>query len=244
MYILTLNIFKSLHCGFQTRSSLITFVTHRPSTMANAKTAINYWLAVYSQFLSSGTRAHPLKPNLSRRGILQRSCSSAAFCLIELLNPIPPVAKASDQDDTRTKPVRGVVSLPAGYDTDNLPRGNALYVTCRPDRADNVPAAILSGTRGKPPPVLAARFEDPVFPFDFALGENDLTLEGADSGGNWWNNDILVVSARLDSDGVAATRSPDDLVGRGLFLVEKGEGSAPVKIQLSDRGSFGKFITK
>lgn len=33
----------------------------------------------------------------------------------------------------------------------------ALYITARPNTADNVPRAILDGSRGKPPPVLIAR---------------------------------------------------------------------------------------
>ena len=38
----------------------------------------------------------------------------------------------------------------------------------------------------------------------------------------WWSQDDLIVSARLDSDGVAATRSPEDLVGRGMYVYTNG----------------------
>ena len=125
----------------------------------------------------------------------------------------------------------------------------ALYITCRPDRADNVPLAVLSGTRGKPPPVLAARFENPTFPYSFELDVEHLTAEGAaandnqggDEPGYWWTKDDLIVSGRWDADGVAMTRSPEDLVGRTI-LVRKGGND--VTLQLQGRGSFGKFATK
>ena len=119
-----------------------------------------------------------------------------------------------------------------------------------------MPAAILNGTRGKPPPVLAARFAGPPqFPFRFALDTaRHLTPEGADGKDDddyWWKDDNLVVSARWDSDGVAATRSPEDLVGRALLVRGDGKDDAAansssqvVTVQLQGRGSFGKFATK
>ena len=142
------------------------------------------------------------------------------------------------------------------------PMSDALYVTCRPNRADNVPSAILSGTRGKPPPVLAARLENPTFPLQVVLTEDDLTPEGADRGSGsgdtdnssssyWWSRDDLVVSGRWDADGVAATRSPEDLVGRTIWMRNSNNGSSngtdkqpQVTLQLQGRGSFGKFATK
>lgn len=119
-----------------------------------------------------------------------------------------------------------------------------MYVTCRPNRPDNVPRAILDGSRGKPPPVLAARFENPQFPFEFTLTTDNLTPEGASaiegSDNIWWSNEDLVVSARLDSDGVAATRDPNDLVGRG-FYSSKTQDAAMIELQ--GRGMFGKAVT-
>jgi hypothetical protein len=171
---------------------------------------------------------------------------------------VRPATAATTDDDSNRIFLKGVVSLPADYNGRPTPDAAttmtttpALYVTCRPDRPDNVPGAILSGTRGKPPPVLAARFENPTFPFQFELGSKDLTMEGIsnDSGtaamedpnlqNVWWNKENLVVSARLDSDGVAATRSPEDLVGRGFWK----NGDASVEVPLSGRGAFGKFAT-
>ena len=112
----------------------------------------------------------------------------------------------------------------------------ALYITARPDRPDNVPQAILSGTRGKPPPVLIARLAHlSEFPVEFALTSADVSVEG-----DWWYQDDLIVSARLDSDGVAATRDPNDLVGRGLF--RRGTDQV-VQVELQGRGVTGKLLT-
>lgn len=166
-------------------------------------------------------------------------------------------ATAATTDDSNGIFLKGVVSLPTDYQGTPTPDATttttpALYVTCRPDRPDNVPGAILSGTRGKPPPVLAARFENPTFPFQFELGSKDLTMEGISNElgtaamenpslqNMWWNKENLVVSARLDSDGVAATRSPGDLVGRGFW---KKNGDTSVDVPLTGRGAFGKFAT-
>lgn len=170
----------------------------------------------------------------------------------------------------------GRINLPAGmtrpdgignhksetFDSTNngekLPTKPAIYVTARPNRPDNVPKAILDGSRGKTPPILAARFESPTFPFEFELGEKDLTPEGAESDDNqkstnsgrfWWATDDLIVSARWDNDGIAATRSPEDLVGRnvwkqGMTATDKNDGSAGFVLDLQGRGAFGKFATK
>lgn len=165
----------------------------------------------------------------------------------------PQLAHAEDGASKESTFVYGTVNLPAGItdpgpvptsDENNQPPTKpALYVTVRPNRPDNVPRAILDGSRGKPPPVLAARFENPGFPFEFGLGEKDLTPEGMgnESGGYWWSSDDLIVSARWDSDGVAATRSPEDLVGRNLWKKGTTEGFV---LDLQGRGKFGKYATK
>ena len=141
--------------------------------------------------------------------------------------------------------VRGTVSLQPG--TEATRTAGALYVTARPDRPDNVPGAILSGTRGKPPPVASARYTSPIsFPFDFELGDADLTAEGAaviegsSSSARWWSGEDLVVSARFDSDGVAATRDPGDLVGRGF---SSGQPAERIQVRLQGRGVGGRLIT-
>ena len=158
------------------------------------------------------------------------------------------------------------MTSPGGIDNGNIEGADssskpatqpALYITVRPNRPDNVPKAILDGSRGKSPPILTARFESPVFPFQFNLSERDLTPEGADNKDNdqttnastfWWAADDLIVSARWDSDGVAATRSPEDLVGRNLWKRSAAgngkDGSVGFVLSLQGRGSFGKLATK
>ena len=152
--------------------------------------------------------------------------------------------------------LQGSVVLQAGLEA---PPGDAaaLYVTVRPDKPDNVPRAILDGSRGKAPPVLTARF--PVrdgaksFPFPFELGKDALTEEGGAEGGEWWAKDDLIVSARLDTDGNAATRDPTDLVGRAVqykkaakqeaSIYRRSDGGEGVEVRLQDRGLGGKFAT-
>ena len=125
---------------------------------------------------------------------------------------------------------------------------SALYVTARPTGTTNVPRAILDGSNGKPPPVLAARIplegKPDSFPLSFSLSDEDLTVEGAASSGEdghyWFENQDLVVSARLDSDGMAATRDPGDMVGRAQYFAAKDE---EVVLQLRGRGIGGRFVT-
>lgn len=189
--------------------------------------------------LSSSSKSGPC---LHRRSFFLASSSACATVLAPRI--VVPTARAAGkpffvQGSVTLTPEATVVEL-EGQPT------SALYITCRPDRADNVPAAILSGTRGKPPPVLAARFENPNFPYSFQLDVENLTPEGADGGGDgetgfWWSNDDLIVSGRWDADGVAATRSPEDLVGRAILAQKNGKD---VTLQLQGRGSFGKFATK
>jgi hypothetical protein len=111
----------------------------------------------------------------------------------------------------------------------------------------------LSGTRGKPPPIAAKRLAPPLsFPLTFELDDlADLTPEGAAEPARWWERDELVLSARLDTDGVAATRDPTDLVGRALCALPTSSRSqanaqdSPPRcvLDLGGRGFGGKFIT-
>mmetsp|Transcript_31047 Transcript_31047/g.62642 ORF Transcript_31047/g.62642 Transcript_31047/m.62642 type:complete len:216 (+) Transcript_31047:3-650(+) len=186
-------------------------------------------------FNIGGSRSGVVNPiELSRRDVLSKSIASAV--LISL-----PTKAVSIESTTF---LSGIASLQTGLSNDNIESGAALYVTCRPNRPDNVPRAILDGSRGKPPPVLAARFENPQFPFEFTLTTDNLTPEGASavegSDNIWWSGEDLIVSARLDSDGVAATRDPNDLVGRG-FYSSKTQDAAMIELQ--GRGMFGKAVT-
>lgn len=182
-------------------------------------------------FSIGSSRAADPAIELSRRDVLSKSIAAATST--SLISPT-------------TTFVTGTVTLQTGISNDNIESGAALYVTCRPNRPDNVPKAILDGSRGKPPPVLAARFSNPQFPFEFSLTADNLTPEGASAveGSDyvWWSGEDLLVSARLDSDGVAATRDPNDLVGRG-FSAATAKAQDAVIIELQGRGMFGKVVT-
>ena len=193
----------------------------------------------------------PTDSSVTRRTINNSLLSLVASSLVLS----PQVSQAAEEIEPRTV-LQGTVSLASGVpfppESMESTSSSAIYLTCRPDKPDNVPAAILNGSRGKPPPVLAARIENPSFPLDISLVvPRDLTVEGASStnaSGDgkqldidnlWWLKEDLIVSARWDSDGVAATRSPEDLVGRTVWK----NGEAKVQLELGGRGAFGKYVT-
>lgn len=138
-------------------------------------------------------------------------------------------------DDGALVLASGTVSMPrAGREA---PSQGALYVTAR---------LASGGAMTKQPPVAAARFSCPLqFPFAFELkAPADLTAEYTGAGAAVLASQDLIISARLDTDGIAATRDPDDLIGRG-GLVKQGSvsGWAPVAIELQGRGLTGRVLT-
>lgn len=168
---------------------------------------------------------------------LDHSCSRRSTLAFGISSVIAGTASsvAGAWADEEAVLLRGTVSLRSDAVVPSDLTAAALYITARPDRPDNVPQAILDGSRGKSPPVLIARLANiQKFPIDFSLTQADVSVEG-----DWWYQDDLVVSARLDSDGVAATRDPNDLVGRGFFR----RGEDKVSVELQGRGITGKLIT-
>mmetsp|Transcript_32192 Transcript_32192/g.35666 ORF Transcript_32192/g.35666 Transcript_32192/m.35666 type:complete len:253 (+) Transcript_32192:27-785(+) len=127
---------------------------------------------------------------------------------------------------------------------------SALYVTARPNKADNVPKAILDGSNGKPPPIFAVRIPNPTFPVTFQFTTSDITPEGRGSdnnNSNYWfeSNTDLILSARWDTDGIAATRDPTDLVGRTIVSSKNINNSNDdtISVLLTGRGFTGKLVT-
>ena len=119
----------------------------------------------------------------------------------------------------------------------------ALYVTVRPAEAGG--GALQAGT--KVVPLATARVAAPIaFPYKFQLTEADLTAEYKSIELSSIKSLDLLVSARFDGDGVAATRGPDDLVGRGLL---RKAGSIeplrwkPAVVELQGRGLTGRLLT-
>ena len=119
-----------------------------------------------------------------------------------------------------------------------------LYVTAKP--ADSGTGVYAQA--GKVPPLAATRFAGPIsFPFEFTLTTADLTPEFKDVEVSRWEARDLVLTARFDTDGVAATRGPDDLVGRGALSKRGSTDSAgwpPAYVELQGRGIAGKLLTK
>lgn len=197
--------------------------------------------------------ADPTEVPSHRRRTFLRHCSTlgnVSLLSLALLHSSTSKSHAAATTDAVVL-LKGTVTLPPGITlpptTTDPPSTAALYITARPNTPDNVPRAILDGSRGKPPPVLTARLTDCYsFPIEFALTAEDLTAEGRGvvgegSGGYWWGGEDLVVSARWDTDGVAATRDPSDLVGRGVALSSKEGGGVVVPLQ--GRGFTGKLVT-
>jgi hypothetical protein len=98
----------------------------------------------------------------------------------------------------------------------------------------------------KVPPLAAARFGFPTLPYEFTLTLDDLTPEFKGVPVEEWERQDLIVSARLDTDGVAATRDPADLVGRGTVrkassaVASAWEGA---DVELQGRGLTGRLLT-
>ena len=141
-----------------------------------------------------------------------------------------------------TGDIRCVVTVESGVEVPINDKA-ALYLTARQD-VGIVKAQILNA---KPPPILSSRIPisgSTQFPKEVVLSAtNDLTEEGAALLKEWQSGRTpLVISARLDVDGVAATRDPEDLVGKGT--VKKVDGIwGTTDIALGGRGIGGKFVT-
>jgi hypothetical protein len=163
-----------------------------------------------------------------------RQCFANSLAVAFLGSGITPCLAASSS-------LSGVVSLPESI----IPitgEKTALYVTVKQDLG-----IWKSGVLNvKSPPVLTKRIS-PIsnFPIEFSLDEEeDSTPEGIATAKDWKSgNNPLLISVRLDSDGVAATRSPEDLVGQGsVSLVNSNWERAEISLQ--GRGVAGKFITE
>lgn len=218
---------------------------------------------------SSPTEHH--KPEINRNRFLANFLAiPASFQL----------AQTSIADDSPQPPdnniiiIEGVATLKEGnVFTATQPSNAALYVTARPENMKNAPKELFDALGGRSPPVLTAKFlveNGNVFPFSFQITPDAVTPEGAfrslsskslennqlhdEDNTYWWSKDNLIVSARLDSDGVAATRDPEDLVGRSISLNVKcksGEDKTrsiqcrrEVVLELQGRGIGGKFVTR
>ncbi len=236
--------------------SIGSFVSHRHQTTA----ALNLFSTNDEESVTTSVPRINEDTSLNRNkinGEYFRSYCRRDFgkSLLGAMAVIPFLIEPGLADDDENVPIvtkgrtllRGTVNLQNGVviDEQDILSRSALYVTARPNNPVDVPRAILDGSSGKPPPVLAARIPNARFPLSFELTASDLTIEGSalilgedNNESYWWEGKDLIVSARFDSDGVAATRDPTDLVGRGLV-----RSNEEVSIQLQGRGLTGKLFT-
>jgi len=131
----------------------------------------------------------------------------------------PPAAAPVDAPSQETAApngptIGGQVVLGEGIEA---PKGAVLFITARP-----------SGARGGPP--LAVRRLDPeTFPSEFSMGPSDVMIAGRP-----WKGPVDL-TARLDQDGDALSRSPGDLATADPIRgVELGETDVRVILQLEE----------
>ncbi len=116
----------------------------------------------------------------------------------------------------------------------------ALYVTARVGSRGRVLASIKLPLQSLP---------SPAFPASVEIKEGDIyadTPEAQHAIALEIQTSDLVLSARLDQDGRASTRSPQDLVGQATLYKFKSVDSAQwsrADIALTGRGAFGEFVT-
>lgn len=114
----------------------------------------------------------------------------------------PPMASAaSGEEAVAGPPIKGRVAL-------------APAVAAR--AASNGILFIVARRGGAGPPVAVKRIESPVFPLEFELGPDDRMIQAMPFTGP------LLLTARLDGDGNATTRSPGDLQGAAASPVDPG----------------------
>ena len=108
----------------------------------------------------------------------------------------------------------------------------ALYLTLRPSNGGGPVAAKRLPLNGRA-----------LFPLPFTFAEEDALTDAPPY--EAWSSLSLVVSGRMDSDGVAATRDAEDLVGRGLAAKLAGAaGWQNAVVILQGRGLAGRLLTK
>lgn len=112
-------------------------------------------------------------------------------------------------------PIEGLVEL-SGELAEARPAGAVLFVIARPE-------GVTAG-----PPLAVLRIADPEFPYSFSIGPANVMIPSMRFEG------AISLSARLDADGNAMTRSADDI--SSPILSSLAPGATGVKLDLTDRG--------
>jgi len=150
------------------------------------------------------------QPDLSR--IFPEGAERAARAEQPMAGQMPPQPPARGTDASAdAPPIRGVVELPEALAA-RPPPGAVLFLIAR------------SGGAG--PPLAVQRIAEPHFPLSFELGPRDRMIPSIPFAGE------LQLTARLDTDGNASSRSPGDLQGRAPGT--HAPGASGVRIVLDE----------
>jgi cytochrome c-type biogenesis protein CcmH len=133
--------------------------------------------------------------------------ASGVELLIDQLQPADGAEVASTA--APGAPIRGTVRISPEL-ASQVPGGAVLFVIAR------------RGESG--PPLAVKRIESPRFPLDFELGPGDRMIQTLPFAGP------LTVTARIDADGNAMSRSPGDLFGAAAQPVDPGATQIEVLI--------------
>jgi hypothetical protein len=115
-----------------------------------------------------------------------------------------PAAPGQASAEAPAPPIQGTIEIAAEL-ADRIPDGATLFVVVR------------MGAAG--PPTAVVRVPSPSFPFEFSVGPEHRMIQTMPFRGP------LELTARLDSDGNAGTRTPGDLQGRYPDPVDPGARS-------------------
>lgn len=112
-------------------------------------------------------------------------------------------------------PIAGTIEIASDL-ADSAPAGSILFVIARPE-----------GARGGPP-LAVVRIAEPRFPLSFAIGPEDVMIPSMQFAGP------ISLSARLDADGNAMTRSAGDI--SSAVAASLAPGAEGVRLVLSETG--------
>lgn len=148
----------------------------------------------------------PSEPDLSK--IFPAGAEQVASMDENMEMPLPPGAPRPAPGATRqgadptanAPPISGVIRVSSELDG-SVPEGGVLFLIAR---------------RGAGPPVAVQRVGEPRFPLRFSIGPRDRMIQGVPFAGP------LELEARLDLDGEATSRGPDDLQGRSAGGYQPG----------------------
>jgi cytochrome c-type biogenesis protein CcmH len=154
----------------------------------------------------------PRAPDLSKifpAGADRSAAADAERRAPGLPDPPPAATRGAPPPVASGAPVRGSVALAPGLAAP-VPAGAVLFVIARQG--------------GSGPPVAVKRIAEPRFPVAFEIGPNDRMIEAIPFQGPF------TLTARVDVDGNATTRSPGDLQGAADAPVEAGAHDVSILI--------------